>query len=120
MRILTPDIFAAAYLLSHGAACVDLLVDRTAGRPMATFALEGSEDLQAHFEIYALGHATASVKDLRENVGWLRRRRTKAFRTPRNNPSPRPVPLTAEEADGDVELDGEDGDDDPHAEGDAG
>jgi len=85
MRILTKDVFAGAYLMSHGAALEELLVDTTAGRPSGTFVFEGDEDLEAHHKLYCLGHATASVKSIREGVHLLRSRLA-GGRAPRSDP----------------------------------
>lgn len=83
MRVLTNDVFCAAWLMTQGARLVDLLVDRTPARASGTFVLDG-DDLLARQEAYSRGgsEAVAPVKDIRDAVTHLRACLARALRQP--------------------------------------
>jgi len=71
MRVLTTDVYCAAFLITQGDRLIDLFVDRSGGKPAGTFVLEGNEVLE-HQEAYSRGRAMASVKAIRDGVTLLR------------------------------------------------
>ena len=81
MRVLTNDVFAAAFLLTEGSALVGVLVDRSPSRASGTFVLEGDNALEAH-EAYCPGEASCRVKALRDAVTHLRACLARALRQP--------------------------------------
>ena len=78
MRVLTTDVFAAAWLMARGAALREVLVDRSGARSTGTFCLEGPDVLADH-ETYSKGEAVANVKAIREGVTALRGRLARAL-----------------------------------------
>lgn len=88
MRVLTNDVFCAAWLMTQGGRLVDLLVDRSPSRASGTFVLEG-DDLLALQEAYSRGgsEAVAPIKDIRDAVTHLRTCLARALRQPASRES---------------------------------